>query len=164
MLTLLHLLSSVALLVWGTHIVRTGIMRVYGANLRRVLSDSVEKAAGVRFRHRRDRAGAKQQRHGAAGDLFRRAGAGGAGACAGDHARRRRRHRADGARADLRSFLAVAAADPDRRLPVPQPQTDADRPDRARPDRPWADRAGAGADRGRRRSPRRPGSKCCSRR
>ncbi|MDT3252804.1 Na/Pi cotransporter family protein [Serratia sp. root2] len=43
MLTLLHLLSAVALLVWGTHIVRTGIMRVYGANLRRVLSDSVEK-------------------------------------------------------------------------------------------------------------------------
>ncbi|MGB8665557.1 MAG: Na/Pi cotransporter family protein [Serratia inhibens] len=43
MLTLLHLLSAVALLVWGTHIVRTGIMRVYGANLRQVLSDSVEK-------------------------------------------------------------------------------------------------------------------------
>jgi len=42
-LTLLHLLSAVALLVWGTHIVRTGIMRVYGANLRRVLSRSVEK-------------------------------------------------------------------------------------------------------------------------
>ena len=52
MLTLLHLLSSVALLVWGTHIVRTGILRVYGADLRRVLSDSVEKrplafAAGI---------------------------------------------------------------------------------------------------------------------
>ncbi|KAA8995399.1 Na/Pi cotransporter family protein [Affinibrenneria salicis] len=43
MLTLLHLLSAVALLVWGTHIVRTGIMRVYGASLRRVLSDSVAK-------------------------------------------------------------------------------------------------------------------------
>lgn len=43
MLTLLHLLSAVALLVWGTHIVRTGIMRVYGANLRNVLSRSVEK-------------------------------------------------------------------------------------------------------------------------
>ena len=42
-LTLLNLLSAVALLVWGTHIVRTGIMRVYGANLRRVLSRSVEK-------------------------------------------------------------------------------------------------------------------------
>ncbi len=33
MLTLLHLLSAVALLVWGTHIVRTGVMRVYGALL-----------------------------------------------------------------------------------------------------------------------------------
>ncbi|QWA10940.1 Na/Pi cotransporter family protein [Sodalis ligni] len=43
MLTLLHLLSAVALLVWGTHIVRTGIMRVYGARLRQVLSSSVEK-------------------------------------------------------------------------------------------------------------------------
>nr|WP_228457202.1 Na/Pi cotransporter family protein [Serratia symbiotica] len=42
-MTLLHLLSSVALLVWGTHIVRTGIMRVYGTNLRRILSDSIEK-------------------------------------------------------------------------------------------------------------------------
>jgi phosphate:Na+ symporter len=39
--TLLNLLASVALLVWGTHIVRTGILRVYGANLRRVLSKSV---------------------------------------------------------------------------------------------------------------------------
>ncbi|BES83306.1 membrane protein [Pectobacterium araliae] len=43
MLTLLNLLSAIALLVWGTHIVRTGIMRVYGTQLRRVLSDSVEK-------------------------------------------------------------------------------------------------------------------------
>ncbi len=45
MLTLLHLLSSVALLVWGTHIVRTGIMRVYGANLRRILSASIRKTS-----------------------------------------------------------------------------------------------------------------------
>ncbi|GAA0478858.1 MULTISPECIES: Na/Pi cotransporter family protein [Tatumella] len=43
MLTLLNLLSAIALLVWGTHIVRTGIMRVYGADLRRVISRSVEK-------------------------------------------------------------------------------------------------------------------------
>ena len=43
MLTLLHLLSAVALLVWGTHIVRTGVMRVFGARLRTVLSGSVEK-------------------------------------------------------------------------------------------------------------------------
>ncbi len=41
MQTLLNLFASVALLVWGTHIVRTGILRVFGANLRRVLSKSV---------------------------------------------------------------------------------------------------------------------------
>jgi phosphate:Na+ symporter len=41
MQTLLNLLASVALLVWGTHIVRTGILRVFGASLRRVLSTSV---------------------------------------------------------------------------------------------------------------------------
>ncbi|MGH8786465.1 MAG: Na/Pi cotransporter family protein [Cupriavidus necator] len=38
---LLHLLSGVALLVWGTNIVKVGILRVYGANLRHVLSTSV---------------------------------------------------------------------------------------------------------------------------
>jgi len=38
---LLHLLSGVALLVWGTNIVKVGILRVYGANLRQVLSLSV---------------------------------------------------------------------------------------------------------------------------
>ncbi|MEQ4645207.1 Na/Pi cotransporter family protein [Providencia vermicola] len=43
MLALLHLLSSVALLVWGTHIVRTGIMRVFGAALRRILGKSVNR-------------------------------------------------------------------------------------------------------------------------
>lgn len=43
MLTLLNLFAAVALLVWGTHIVRTGIMRVYGADLRRVLSRSMAK-------------------------------------------------------------------------------------------------------------------------
>ncbi|MGA6098049.1 Na/Pi cotransporter family protein [Stutzerimonas marianensis] len=44
MLTLLHLLSSIALLVWGTHIVRTGIMRVYGSHLRRLLGHSMANA------------------------------------------------------------------------------------------------------------------------
>src|SRR5258706_4630177 len=41
MLILLNFLASVALLIWGTHIVRTGILRVYGSDLRRVLSKSV---------------------------------------------------------------------------------------------------------------------------
>ena len=43
MLTLLHLLSAIALLVWGTHIVRTGILRVYGTQLRRLLSHSMRR-------------------------------------------------------------------------------------------------------------------------
>jgi phosphate:Na+ symporter len=38
---LLDLLSGVALLVWGTHLVRTGILRQYGSTLRRLLRRSV---------------------------------------------------------------------------------------------------------------------------
>ena len=53
MQTLLNLLAGVSLLVWGTHIVRTGILRLYGGDLRRVLRRSVGRnrvaafAAGV---------------------------------------------------------------------------------------------------------------------
>ena len=43
MLTLIELLSSVALLVWGTYIVRTGVMRVFGTDLRRILGQSIGK-------------------------------------------------------------------------------------------------------------------------
>ncbi|MBD1552977.1 Na/Pi cotransporter family protein [Pseudomonas typographi] len=43
MLTLLNLLSAVALLIWGTHIVRTGILRVYGTALRRLLGQNMNK-------------------------------------------------------------------------------------------------------------------------
>jgi phosphate:Na+ symporter len=35
---LLNLLAAIALLVWGTHIVRTGMLRVFGENLRRILA------------------------------------------------------------------------------------------------------------------------------
>src|SRR5205809_4661940 len=38
---LLNLLAGVALLVWGTHIVRTGVLRVFGGDLRRILAKSV---------------------------------------------------------------------------------------------------------------------------
>ena len=41
MQVLLNLLAGVALLVWGTHLVRTGIMRTWGGELRRVLGTSV---------------------------------------------------------------------------------------------------------------------------
>jgi phosphate:Na+ symporter len=39
---LLNLLAAIALLVWGTHIVRTGVLRVFGEDLRRVLAQSFE--------------------------------------------------------------------------------------------------------------------------
>jgi phosphate:Na+ symporter len=45
--TLLNFLASVALLVWGTHIVRSGVLRVFGADLRRVLSRSVANRASA---------------------------------------------------------------------------------------------------------------------
>ncbi|MCD2513096.1 Na/Pi cotransporter family protein [Comamonas endophytica] len=38
---LLNLLAAVALLVWGTHMVRTGVLRVFGANLRNLLARSM---------------------------------------------------------------------------------------------------------------------------
>ena len=38
---LLNLLAGVALLVWGTHIVRTGILSIWGGDLRRLLRQSV---------------------------------------------------------------------------------------------------------------------------
>ena len=41
MQTLLNLLAAIALLVWGTHIVRSGVLRVYGTSLRQVLRRSV---------------------------------------------------------------------------------------------------------------------------
>lgn len=41
MQTLISILAGVALLVWGTHIVRSGVLRVFGGGLRKVLADSV---------------------------------------------------------------------------------------------------------------------------
>ena len=38
---LLNLLAAVSLLVWGTHMVRTGVLRVFGANLRSLLARSM---------------------------------------------------------------------------------------------------------------------------
>lgn len=41
MIHLLNLLAAIALLVWGTNIVRTGVIRIFGENLRKVLSSSL---------------------------------------------------------------------------------------------------------------------------
>jgi phosphate:Na+ symporter len=40
MTTLLNLLAGIALLVWGTYLVRSSVLRVYGAELRRFLTES----------------------------------------------------------------------------------------------------------------------------
>ena len=45
MLHLLNLLAAIALLVWGTHIVRTGVLRVFGESLRGVLARSFSNRA-----------------------------------------------------------------------------------------------------------------------
>ncbi len=39
---LLDLLAAIALLVWGTHLVRNGVLRVFGSNLRQVLAASMD--------------------------------------------------------------------------------------------------------------------------
>ncbi len=44
---LLNLLAAIALLVWGTHIVRTGFLRVMGENLRKVLTHNVSNRASA---------------------------------------------------------------------------------------------------------------------
>jgi len=49
MQTLLNLLAGVSLLVWGTHIVRTGILRLYGGDLRRLLRRSVSRRVSAFF-------------------------------------------------------------------------------------------------------------------
>ena len=41
MQALLNLLAGVSLLVWGTHNVRSGVLRIYGGDLRRILRHSV---------------------------------------------------------------------------------------------------------------------------
>jgi phosphate:Na+ symporter len=49
---LLNLLAAIALLVWGTNIVRTGMLKLYGASLRQVIASSVDhrvKAMGAGF-------------------------------------------------------------------------------------------------------------------
>lgn len=45
MQTLLSLMSGVALLIWGTHIVRTGMLSLFGANLRQVIAAGTSNRA-----------------------------------------------------------------------------------------------------------------------
>ena len=56
---LLNLLAAIALLVWGTHLVRTGILRVFGANLRQLLPTQCWQQARAIVTHPRIAAAAQ---------------------------------------------------------------------------------------------------------
>jgi hypothetical protein len=107
---LLNLLAAIALLVWGTHIVRTGMLRVFGENLRGVLAKSFGSrprgAAGGPGGHQ---PGAERHRHLPDRGQLRRQGPGAHRGRAGGDAGRRRGHRADGGGVLVRPELAVAA-------------------------------------------------------
>ena len=73
MWTLLDLAGSVALLLWGLHMVQTGIQRGFGPDLRRFLGTALRQPAGrVRRRAGRDRDPAEQHRDRADGAGLRR--------------------------------------------------------------------------------------------
>jgi phosphate:Na+ symporter len=148
---LLNLLAAVALLVWGTHLVRTGILRVFGANLRHVLARSI----GNRFR-----AAASRCRASASPRLVQSSTGHGTSSSssfvgqglvtalvlppgAGRHAGRRHRHQPDGGGVLVRPVLAVAAAHLCRRGAVHLAPGLQRRPLRPGADRPGPDAAGA---------------------
>ena len=57
------LMGGVALLLWGLHMVHSGILRAFGPDLRRLLSHALgNRFARLRRRPRPDRAPAKQHR------------------------------------------------------------------------------------------------------
>ena len=49
MLVLINLLGAVALLLWGTHMVQTGVLRAYGTQLRRLLGQCVQRRFSAFF-------------------------------------------------------------------------------------------------------------------
>ncbi|MDO8457289.1 MAG: Na/Pi cotransporter family protein [Burkholderiaceae bacterium] len=49
MKNLLNLLAAIALLVWGTHLVRTSILRVFGADLRQILAQATGNRVTAAF-------------------------------------------------------------------------------------------------------------------
>ncbi len=129
MLILLNLLAGVALLVWGSHIVRTGILRVLGADLRGVLGRSTRN----RWRAFLSGVGVTslvQSSNATAVILMSFAGprAVAAHQRARHHARRRRRHGANGAGSHTRSLVVVAYPYPVRRAALSVPQANTRRP------------------------------------
>ena len=118
-LTLLNLAGSVALLLWGVHMARTGVQRAFGAKLRNALGAALRNrlaafAAGLGVT-------AVLQSSTATGLMVASFAAGGfvdLHCGVGGDARRQRRHDADRPGAVVRRRRDRAGADPDRRDPV----------------------------------------------
>jgi phosphate:Na+ symporter len=123
MQTLLNLLAGVSLLVWGTHIVRTGILRVYGGDLRRFLRRSVSKR-GTAFMAGLGVTGLIQSSTATALIVASFAGQGliGTAPRARRHAGRGCRHGVRHGHPVVRSVVARAAADLHRHRSVPVAQ------------------------------------------
>lgn len=146
-LILLNLLSGVALLVWGSHIVRTGVLRVLGADLRAILGRSTGgrlraflTGIGVTSLVQSSNATAviitsfvAQGLISLAGGLTVMLGGG-------------RRHGSDGPRAHARSLLAIATPDSLWCTAVSHTQAESHRPDGPRDHRSWPDPACAASD------------------
>ena len=71
-LTLVDLAGAVALLIWGVHMVQTGVNRAFGPHLRRVLSYALGKSLqGICRRPWCHRSPAKQYSHRVDGHFVR---------------------------------------------------------------------------------------------
>ena len=139
-LVLLDLMGGVALLLWGLHMVHSGILRAFGPDLRLLLAKALKnRFAAFAAGHRPDRAVAKQHRDRPDHEFLHRRRAGQPGAGARDHARRQCRHHADRSGAVVQHRRGGAGPVRHRPRCVPQRRALADqgyRPglDRARPD------------------------------
>jgi len=100
-------MGGVALLLWGLHMVHSGILRAFGPDLRSFLAKALKTVLRHLRLHRPDRAAAKQYRDRPDHQLLHRRGPGQPGSGAGDHARRQCRHHAD---VQILSFNIAAAA------------------------------------------------------
>ena len=139
---LLNLVGGIALLLWGLHMVQSGILRAFGADLRRVArhcpAQPVCRASG---RHRRHRASAKQYGHRADDSDLPRRWAGRAGPRAGYYAGRQYRHNPDRSGVQLRRIHARPGSARDRCHRLQEQRAHQDSRPRPGRDRPWPDAA-----------------------
>ena len=139
-LVLLDLMGGVALLLWGLHMVHSGILRAFGPDLRLLLARALKNRFCRLCRgHWPDRAAAKQHRDRPDHEFLHGRRPGQPGAGARDHARRQCRDHADRSGAVVQHRRGGARSVHHRPRRLPQRRALADqgyRPgvDRARPD------------------------------